>query len=224
MNMTKGPLKLIQVSDVHLLADQEGELLGVKTNQSFQAVLEYLKHEKELMDCIILSGDLSQDGSEIAYKRIAHLLEPFNVPVYCIPGNHDDVRMMHQIYPYKSIQLDRHLLYQHWQIILLNSQKPGEVPGYLDVSEFKHLQACLEAYPKHHTLIFFHNHPFSIGVQWLDPLGLTNADEFFKIIQPYTHIKAIFFGHIHQAVEKVKQGIHCYAVPSTCIQFKPNQK
>ncbi len=64
--MDAAPFRLIQISDIHLLADQQGELLGVKTEDSFQAVVHLLKQEKNNIDLILLSGDLSQDGSEVA--------------------------------------------------------------------------------------------------------------------------------------------------------------
>ena len=44
--------RFIQISDIHLFQDQNGALLGVKTQDSFKAVVDFLKQEKESMDFI----------------------------------------------------------------------------------------------------------------------------------------------------------------------------
>jgi len=62
-----------------------------------------------------------------------------------------------------------------------------------------------------------------VGSEWIDKLGVQNADEFWKIISHYPNVKAVFFGHIHQVNQQTVHGIACYSVPSTCIQFKTNQ-
>ena len=212
--------RFIQISDIHLFQDQNGALLGVKTQDSFQAVIDLLKQEKESIHFILLSGDLSQDHSKSAYLRLADMLKPFHVPVYCIPGNHDDPKMMEHIYPCEPILNDKHIILKNWQIILLNSQKSGEVCGYLDEAQFKHLERCLKAYPKHHSIVVFHHHPMLVGCKWLDPIGLTNAGEFWKVIAKYANVHTVLFGHIHQEFEQKINNIPCYATPSTCIQFK----
>jgi Icc protein len=61
-----------------------------------------------------------------------------------------------------------------------------------------------------------------VGSAWVDRLGLKNADVFWEAVQPYSQVKNVLFGHIHQVYSGNKNGIHLYSAPSTCIQFKPN--
>lgn len=221
--MNDSPVKIIQLSDMHLFANTKNILLGVNTQESFEAVIELLKKEARNIDLILLTGDLSQDSSVAAYKRIADDLKLFNVPVYCVPGNHDDPHVMAQVYPRETISIHRHLILKNWQLILLNSHKANAVEGYLEQSELNYLQHCLQTYPEHEALVVFHHQPIPVGVQWLDKLGMTNAADLWEVLLRYPKVHTLLFGHVHQEYEQIHHRIRCYATPSTCFQFKPNQ-
>lgn len=214
--------RIIQISDNHILADPLGELLGVKTTESFKAVVEAVKKELTPNDLILLSGDLTQDGSKISYERLADLLKPLKTPVYCVPGNHDDPKMIAQVYPRASVSNHKHIVLKHWHLILLNSQRYGAVEGFLDPAQLTYLQQCLRTYPEHHAVISFHHQPTPVGSAWLDKLWLTNAKEFWDIIAGFPNVKLVLFGHVHQEFAGEVNGVQVYSAPSTCIQFKPN--
>lgn len=221
--MDSAPIRIIQISDMHLFADTDSVLLGIKTQDSLQAVLDLLQQEAERMDLIILSGDLSQDGSDTSYIRLATMIKKFNVPVYCVPGNHDNSKIMSHIYPLETISNLRHIILKNWHLILLDSQKPGSVEGYLNPSQLSYLRQCLQAYPEHEAIVVLHHHPLSLGSLWLDNLGLKNADEFWNIVSQYPKMNTILFGHVHQEYEQMINGVLCYSTPSTCVQFKGKQ-
>lgn len=220
--MASASINIIQISDLHLMADPAGALLGVTTQDSCQAVIDLIKQE-EKPDFILLSGDLSQDGSKEAYRRLAEMLGSFQVPVYCIPGNHDDINNMRAVYPLTPIVLDKQIMAGDWQIILLNSQKAGAVEGYLAASELDFMEHCLQSYPTLHAMVVFHHHPYPVGAAWLDNLGVKNADEFWQRVSSYPMVKAVLCGHVHQESMRVMHGIPAYSPPSTCIQFKRHQ-
>lgn len=218
--MEERPIKIIQISDTHLLADQQDELLCVKTSESFKTALKLIQEKNHGIDLVLHSGDISQDGSLASYQRLADLLDGLNAPVYCMPGNHDNTNVMREVFPYKHISYERRVLRGNWQIIMLNSQRPGKVEGFLPKSELDFMEECLREYPTHHSIIVFHHHPVPVDCEWLDHLGLTNADEFWQTLSHYPKVKNVLFGHVHQVVETEKQGVNCYSTPSTCIQFK----
>lgn len=221
--MSDAPIKIIQISDIHLFADKNRELLGVKTEESFQAVVDLIKAQDNDMDFILLSGDLTQDGTHEAYLRVVNMLKSFNVPIYCVPGNHDDSKIMGHVYPRETVSNHRHIILKNWHLILLDSQKPGSVEGYLDQSQLKYLQHCLQTYPEHQAIVVMHHQPLPVGCEWLDKLGVTNAEELWDILSRYPNVHTILFGHVHQTSEQEKNGIKCYSLPSTCIQFKCHQ-
>ena len=219
--MSSKPVKIIQISDLHLFANTDGELLGVKTQKSFEAVLDFVR--KEPMDLIILTGDMTQDGSATSYLRLANMISSLNVPVYFLPGNHDNPIALEQVYPHNMITNNRHVLLKKWQIILLSSQIPGRVEGHLDESQFRYMKRQIEENPSLYTIVMFHHQPVPVGCAWLDNLGVKNADEFWDKVTQFPQVQNVIFGHVHQEFETIYRNIHCYSAPSTCIQFKRNQ-
>ncbi len=216
-------MRIVQISDTHLYADKQEELLGVKTFESFLAVVNLLKADKNKPDMIILTGDISQDNSEQAYRHVADILKEFKVPVYFVLGNHDDSDVIKRLFPLDNISDLKNIIVDRWNLILLDSQLPGYVKGHLDKSQLDYMQTCLEKYPDHHAIVMFHHQPIPVGSAWLDQYILTNADEFWRLIKKCPQLKTIFFGHVHQVHESQKQGVKCYSAPSTCIQFMRNK-
>lgn len=219
--MQSDQIKIIQISDVHLMHNSDGELLKVPTQKSFQAVIDFINQQEKNIHCIILTGDLAQDGSENAYQRVADMLDVFHVPVYCVPGNHDNLSAMQRVYPRGNIVCERQVILPHWQMILLDSHIEGAVPGKLDRTQLNFMENCLRDHPELNAMIMFHHPPFLVESTWLDNILLQNQDEFWQTILPYQlQIKAIVCGHVHQENAKQTFNIPCYSVPSTCIQFK----
>lgn len=218
--MEKKPLRFVQISDLHVFGDKNHALLGVNTLESLEAVLNRLRIDPVQPDFILLTGDLSQDESEAAYRAIADKMKTFPVPVYWIPGNHDDPKKMSHVFPCENISNLKHIVLEHWHLILLDTKKPHAVEGYLDETQLRFLQHCLDMYPEHKAIVVLHHHPIPVGCKWLDRLGLTNADDLWKILARYPHAKTILFGHVHQECVGEKNGVKYFSAPSTCIQFK----
>lgn len=218
--MDNTPVKIVQISDTHLYSDPQKDLLGVNTDVSFHKVLSLVKkNELNNLNMILLTGDIAQDFSDNAYIRVAEALSTLQLPIYTIPGNHDDIAIMKRIYPHKTVSYQNQVLLKHWNLIFLNSHLSGTPAGYLEKNELDMMESSLEKNKNKHTMIVLHHQPISVGSKWLDNLGLRNADEFWKIVDCYPQIKLILYGHIHQQHETTRKGIPCLGTPSTCIQF-----
>src|SRR5690606_32961889 len=83
------PLRVVQLSDCHLFAEESGKLLGLETQFSLDRVLELIRAEQPRIDLILATGDLSQDASQASYERLQRALAGFNTPTYWLEGNHD---------------------------------------------------------------------------------------------------------------------------------------
>ena len=59
---------------------------------------------------------------------------------------------------------------------------------------------------------------------WDDSLSLENMDDFFTIINKYSNIKAILWGHAHQSSEFNHNQVKLISCPSTAIQFDNEQR
>ncbi|MDY7016486.1 MAG: metallophosphoesterase, partial [Cyanobacteriota bacterium] len=86
-----------QITDTHLFADRDRQLYNVPTAKSFAAVLEKLRQLDPQPDVLLLTGDLSQDMTPESYRHLNAALQPFEIPTYWLPGNHDDAEVIGQI-------------------------------------------------------------------------------------------------------------------------------
>ncbi len=212
-------IELVQLTDPHLYADTSEGLYGVNSYQSFEAVVA--EAAKQSIDLALLTGDLVHDESEQGYKNLRQLLQPLNVPTHLIPGNHDDFAFMQTEFNQGLISCEKQIELGNWQVLMLNSQVPGQVQGHLDETELNWLEQCLDNAGDRHSIIFLHHNPVAVDCKWLAPLGLDNAEKLFELIAAYPQVKALVWGHVHQEFSEERAGVRLLSTPSTSIQFKP---
>lgn len=216
----KDTIRLLQITDCHLSKDDDAELLGVKTLESLDAVLEQVAKDRREPDLLLLTGDLAQDGSVDAYRKLKQRMSVFSCPQNWFAGNHDAREAMSQVASHDQ-ELCKVVRTGAWQFVLLDSLVPGKVHGKLEAKELDLLEQALSERPDLHTLVALHHHPVKIDSQWLDNIGLKNDQDFWAIIEKYQNVKAVLWGHIHQEVNGQRNGVKLMATPSTCIQFLP---
>lgn len=216
-----GQIRLVQITDPHLYKNDDGKLLGLPTAESFTAVVDSVKLLPVRPDLMLVTGDISQDGTAESYQRLSRGLAALAYPAFWIPGNHDELPVMTQHLSGQNLHADKRIVIGQWQIVLLNSAVPHRVYGKLQQDQLDLLQAAIKEHPQHHLLVVLHHHPVNIDCLWLDTIGLNNADALFAVLKQHQGKKTILWGHIHQAFDQTQNGIRMLATPSTCVQFKP---
>lgn len=212
------PLRVLQLTDPHLMADPDGALLGVRTRDSLDAVIAQVLRDHDQPDLILATGDLAQDGSEEAYRTFGERLEAFACHSAWLAGNHDNAMVLKRIAA--EYQADRrHIVQGGWQFILLDTSVPDHVHGELADSELRFLQQTLEQNPEVPALVALHHHPVDVGAGWMSDIGLRNREAFWDILGRYPQVKVVLWGHVHQDLDQTRHGIRLLATPSTCIQF-----
>ena len=216
-----GTIELSQITDTHLFADTEGDLLGVPTWHSCRAVVNAMKEELAGCDAILATGDLSQDQSPASYRHFVSMMAELTPPVFWLPGNRDEAPVMQAELDGAGIHQAKHLLGEHWQVLLLDSQAQGETCGRLSEQQLVMVDEAVAAYPHHHLLVAVHHQAVPVGCAWLDQHNLRNADELAVRLNQHNATRVVLCGHVHQGFDEVQNGIRYLASPSTCIQFKP---
>jgi len=214
-------LKILQFTDTHIFVDSSQRFDGIDTLESLKRVIELARCNHWPPDIIVLTGDLVHDSLPDAYRRVLSALNEIEVPVYCIPGNHDDPVLMQKVLCCGKVAMTKQIVLQNWQLVLLNTYIPNTHSGLLAESEKEFLDACLKNHREKYAMICLHHHPVSIGSPWMDAMALQNPGELFAILERHDQVKSIIWGHIHQRFEQQKNGIRLLGSPSTCVQFKP---
>lgn len=214
-------IRLLQITDTHLFASEEGALLGINTLQSYHAVLRQIQAEQRPVDLIVATGDLAQDHSLEAYNHFADGVARLAHPCVWLPGNHDFQPAMVDGLQRKGIQPSKQvLLGEHWQLILLDSQVLGVPHGELNDYQLNWLAEKMDQHPQRHAVILLHHHPQPSGCTWLDQHSLRNAGALQEVLRTRPQAKVIVCGHIHQEMDCLWSQCRLLATPSTCIQFK----
>lgn len=216
------PIRIIQLTDFHLLADANRTMMGINTEQSFLAVLELAWRNHQDIDLFLLTGDLVQDATPATYQRLRGHLDalPSPLPCYCLPGNHDEAGLIQRILAGGNVFFQDQILLDGWQIICLDSTIPHDPGGYLTPGQMARLETKLEQQPGRHAVVCLHHSPLPTGATWLDTMMLANHEGFFELVRRFPQVKAVVYGHIHQAMDVERDGLLLLGCPSTCFQFK----
>lgn len=213
-------MRLIQITDPHLFGDRSGRLLGVPTWDSFETVLASVLDQGRGAHALVLTGDLVHDESIEAYDRLRRSLLATGLPCFCIPGNHDRPDLMSKgLGPLAMPWLAFRRLWA-WNLIFLDSVVSGQESGRLSADQLARVDDLLDSYGAP-TLIFLHQHPSPVHSQWMDTMGVENGEALLRICDRHPNLKAVVFGHIHQAFETQRGGYCLLGAPSTCVQFLP---
>jgi Icc protein len=214
------PLRIAQITDTHLYASPDGELLGLNTRHCLEQVIELVTRSRQ-PDLIVASGDLTHDGSEQAYLQVRECFSHINAPIYCLPGNHDEADALRSCMNSDCFHSIRSQCIAGWQMLFLDSTIPGDEGGHLKGNELKELDELLAACPDLPALIWLHHQPVLMGSRWLDTMAVDNPEAFFNIIDRHSQVRAVVWGHVHQAFEQQRNDVRLLATPSTCLQFLP---
>lgn len=215
-------LKILQLTDLHILSKPEDTMLGVNTEYYFRETLKHAHQHHGVFDLILLTGDLTQAPCPDSYQRIYQELEGYQTHCMCLPGNHDDFKLMTHYLNEGQVSCEKRLRLNDWQIIGLNSQKPNSATGELAAKELFFLKEALLANPALPTLIAVHHPCFATGSTWLDTMQIQNSAEFLALIQQFPQVKAVTCGHVHQAISTQINQLKLFATPASCFQFTPN--
>jgi len=217
------PLCVVQITDTHLYSDPDGNLLGLNTRHSLEQVIDLAMKARQ-PDLVVTSGDLTHDGSPQAYQHVRDCFRRIGVPIYCLPGNHDEVVTFNTCMNSDPFLTVRSARIDNWQMLFLDSTVTGSENGHLAKTELDALDKILASCPDSPALIWLHHQPVPMGSQWLDSMAVDNPQAFFDVADRYPQVRAILWGHVHQQFEQTRNGVQLLAAPSTCVQFQPGSE
>lgn len=211
-------LKIIQITDLHLLADADARLYGWHVDAAWQRVLAAALAHCPDADALALTGDLVHDESAAGYTRLNTQIERLMCPVYAIAGNHDDPAVMQRYLTGAEVHTESRL--GGWQLHGLDSHVDGLDSGRLGTAQLERLQARLAENPAP-AVIFVHHPPLAIGSDWIDTIGLSDGEELCTLVRHNPHVRALVCGHAHQAFETQIEQAACWIAPAAMRQFLP---
>lgn len=214
-------VRLTHFTDPHLYGGELESLRGVATLPALNAAIAHAQARDWPPDAVLVTGDLVQDDPA-GYPHFRRVFGALDLPVLCLPGNHDEPRAMKRELSGAPFVLGGHVDLGRWRIVLLDSCIPGSASGALSAQALTQLEEALQSADGRHCLVCLHHHPVPMSSRWLDRVGLTNATEFLHTLDQHKNVRAIVWGHVHQSYDGLRKGVRMLATPSTCAQFLPH--
>lgn len=217
------PLLIAQLSDLHVGATAE----GVDPLPRLEVVVEAVRALPNPMDAVLVSGDISDDGSEESYRLARPLLDRFACPVHVLPGNHDDRARLRAAFGLPGAG-DEPINYivevGEIRLVLLDSNVPGQDPGRFGPRDLAWLDERLGEEPEWPTLLAVHHTPLATGLPGWDAINLTAADReaLAGVVARHPQLRAIVGGHLHRISAASLAGCPVLCAPSTYLQALPD--
>jgi Icc protein len=214
---------IAQISDLH--ARPPGRLAyGLDTNALGEAAVAALLALDPAPDCVLVTGDLTDCGSSEAYALVAAMLRRLPMPVFVIPGNHDEREAfragLRPHFPHLPRTGFLHYVVDDFPVRLigLDTVVPGQHGGVMCPKREAWLRARLEARPARPTIIFMHHPPFLTGIHGMDELICRVSENFAPLIAAHPEIERIVCGHYHRPIQLRYAGTVGYVAPGTAHQ------
>jgi 3',5'-cyclic-AMP phosphodiesterase len=220
LGMTK-PFLLVQLSDPHIGATWAGG----DPAAGLRAAVESVRRLPDDPDAVLMSGDLADNAADGEYELVRELLAQLSAPVYVLPGNHDDrdtLRRHFDLPGAMGTPVQYAVNLGPLRLVLLDSTRPGEDRGELDVERLRWLDAELAVEPERVTLLALHHPPVSTGIAAWDEIGLPVADRraLAEVLRRHPQVRRLVAGHVHRTMAGELAGRAVLAVPSTYVQTR----
>jgi 3',5'-cyclic-AMP phosphodiesterase len=226
----------IQITDHHLTESDTVLLDGFSTRHAFRSVLKHIAQNAETnVDFIVSTGDIVENPTETAYQSFLQMVNAkntsakipgpvlvsteglLNLPMYLLPGNHDDRNNFFKYLFPKS--LSAHLMnvafvHKGIQFICLDLGPHSKATAHSETLDF--LSQSLNVNLP--SIILMHHQLIKIGSRWLDEFIADDIHKFWDILSGH-NVLGIFCGHIHTTYERIINNIPVFGLRSTACPF-----
>lgn len=214
---------IAQISDLHLRACERPLHGVVDTEAAVAACVDHLLRLYPRPDVVIATGDLTDYARPEDYALLHDYLTRLPMPVYMIPGNHDDRAALTAAFAdHAYLPRDTFIQYtlEEWplRLIGLDTLIPGEIGGGLCDERLRWLADRLSEQPDRPTFLFMHHPPFSTGIHFMDT-PFPGASELAAIIRVNPQVCHVVCGHLHRAIHRHWAGATAAIAPRIVYQM-----
>jgi 3',5'-cyclic AMP phosphodiesterase CpdA len=213
---------ILQLSDSHLMASD------ATASEALAAVVARVLALEPRPAALLLTGDLTQNGEPESYARVREIVQRLAMPVYPIPGNHDDRAEFRAAFA-DHPQVDATTAYVNYavvigetRVLMCDTLLSGEEAGALASETLAWLERELSRERDRPTLIAMHHPPIRTGIASIDAIGL--PDEHVAALQALLakapNVGAIVCGHVHRAIVGSLGAVRVCVCPSTLVQLE----
>lgn len=209
-----------QISDLHIKRKGMALTHMPHTAGPLRRVLAAINSLQQPPDCIIATGDLTENGLPDEYARLREILQSSAISIYLVPGNHDRRKHMRAAFAdHAYLGADGPVLYviegALLRIVVLDTSEGAHRGGYLDEQRVQWLERVLADRPRTRTILAMHHPPFLTGVRRFDSQPFLLRERLSEAVRANPQVRRIICGHIHQLLQRPWSGSIGVSAPST---------
>lgn len=215
-----------QITDCHIGAAGFTGLDKLDVAANLRRCIDHILGLSKLPDAVLATGDLVNTGAGGEYRELRDCLAPLKMPVYIIPGNHDERGALrrafadHDYLPDGEGPINYLLDLDGPRFIFLDTVLPGEDGGRLGTTQLGWLGDRLDEAPATPTVIVMHHPPFDIGLRRMDRINCEDGQALARILAGRGQIMRLLCGHTHRYTVVDFAGAIGIAAPSTAVQLE----
>lgn len=219
--------RILQLTDLHVVA--EGALASgvLDTRGILDTAIDRLIDLRPALgplDAVLVTGDISDDGSPESYDLARSELERLALPVLVIPGNHDCREALRAAFRHLDQMPERGLV--DWKaevgdtwVIGIDTLVEGQSGGRIRPESLAFLGEALAGAGSRPVVVALHHPPMQTGIRFMDAIGLENIGALDVALAVETSEITILAGHVH-SIHYGKLGRHRVATsPAICSAF-----
>jgi len=218
-------IQLLHLTDCHLFRDPSAELQGVCTRSAWLHALQAIEPLRNEVDRLIVTGDFTHDDLPETYQPVRESLEAWWSKTRLTLGNHDVRAGLWQHAGDRLEQVEGRLVFRDsvggWNLIGLDSHRPGEVVGELGEPQRRWLDQELARAPARPTALFFHHPPVEFASPWMTAIALADRAELGTLLDRHPQVRLVVCGHVHHETSTLWGSRLVLTTPSTAVQFAP---
>lgn len=217
-------IEFIQLSDTHIREPGRLAYRKLDTAPYLGRAVKAIMALPQKPEAIVMTGDLTDFGRPEEYAHLAELLAPLDMPVYLMPGNHDDRENLRASFPdHAYLGTSGFIQYEipigNIMLLTLDTTLPGASEGALCSERLKWLEKKLAKHQDKAVVVAMHHPPFKTMIGHMDRIGLLSGiEELRAIIARYTNVERIICGHLHRAIDVRFAGTIASTTPSPAHQ------
>ncbi|ACO46774.1 phosphodiesterase [Deinococcus deserti] len=213
---------IAQLSDPHVMAEPDDQAA-----HALRRAVSHLLELPVLPDLVLITGDCTEHGEVAEYETFRTLIQPLPMPVYVVPGNHDQrAAMLSALGRPGTLGLEGFMQYVveagPLRLIGLDTHLPGQDAGELCAARLDWLEDRLTEAPGRPCVIFMHHPPARSSLNVMDGIGLRDPQAFEALLARHSNVERVLTGHLHMAMTRRCGGTLLMTAPGTQHTWLPD--
>jgi len=222
---------LAQLTDLHIREPGRLAYGRLDTAPYLRAAVGAINTLPQRPHAVVLTGDLTDFGRAEEYAHLAEILAPLTMPLYLLPGNHDERAQLRRSFAHHTYLGDGEFVQYSialaepsdqnpgLQLVCLDTVDAGAPSGRLCTKRLQWLSDTLAGLKASTVIIAMHHPPFQTFIGHMDRIGLLEgAEALAEILAAHPQVERVICGHLHRTIYARLGGAVVSTAPSPAHQ------